>query len=79
MSLTGSLFSSVLVRYLESLGKSLYHVYKNLQCSWACYHGVILSTRKDGPNFEGVAEDLANQVVGRNKVSLFNSGPWLRK
>ena len=73
MSPTDSLFSSVLVRYLLSLGKSLYHVNKNPQCSWACCLGVIMSTRKDGPRFEleGVAEDLANQDVGRNKVSLF--------
>ncbi|XP_068716660.1 uncharacterized protein [Montipora capricornis] len=58
----------VVVRYLEYLGKSLYHVYKNPQCSWACCLGVILSTRKGGPSFEGVAEDLANQVVGRSKI-----------
>ncbi|XP_078346174.1 uncharacterized protein LOC144631589 isoform X1 [Oculina patagonica] len=42
----------VVVRYLMTLGQSLYAVYKNPQCSWQCFLSVILSAQDSSPQTE---------------------------
>lgn len=52
----------VVVRYLMSLGKSLYGVYKNPQCNWECCLSVVLSAQDNIPNRQDGAGDEDNSA-----------------
>lgn len=67
-----SIYFSISVRFLVSLFKNLYGVYKNPQCSWECCLGVILSTIEAEPNLRVAAGDVASQDVRRGQVLLFH-------
>ena len=45
------------VRYLLSLGQSLYSVYKTPQCNWECCLSVFLSAQDTNDNLEDATED----------------------
>ena len=71
LSFMYSIYFSISVRFLVSLFKKLYGVFKNPHCSWECCLGVILSTMEAEPNLRVVAGDVASQDVRIGQVRLF--------
>ena len=67
-------FCSLLVRYLVSLGKSLYGVYKNPQCNWECCFSVILSAQGGRANDGGVTDDNGDQDMETNQAQIDDVG-----
>ena len=63
-----------LVRYLFSLGKSLYGVYKNPQCNWECCFRVILSAQGGRANDGGVTDDDGDQDMETNQAQIDDVG-----
>ena len=67
-------FCSLLVRYLVSLGKSLYGVYKNPQCNWECCFSIILSAQGGRENNGGVTNDDGDQDMETNQAQIDDVG-----
>ena len=67
-------------RYLMSLGKSLYGVYKNPQCNWECCLSVVLSAQDTIPNLQDGAGDEDNSVrASRKSIYGFPFLSYLKK
>ena len=67
-------FCSLLVRYLVSLGKSLYGVYKNPQRNWECCFSIILSAQGGRENDGGVTNDDGDQDMETNQAQINDVG-----
>ena len=67
-------FCPILVRYLFSLGKSLYGVYRNPQCYWECCFSVILSAQGGREIDGGVTDDDGDQDMETNQAQIDDVG-----
>lgn len=65
-----SIYFSISVRFLVSLFKNLYGVFKNPHCSWECCLGVILSTMEAEHNVRVLAGEVTSQEVRMGQVLL---------
>ncbi|KAJ7373624.1 regulation of response to stimulus [Desmophyllum pertusum] len=59
----------IVIRYLLSLGQSLYSVYKTPQCNWECCLSVFLSAQDTNDNLEDATEDGDDFAVYTMEIS----------